>query len=677
MKRSTTIRPNCFAIPTGIVRSFVVLFFLTLSSGAFAQLKEKIDSLHTAYVQAEADSAKCDILTQIAEEYRFINSDSSIAYVNKAKEIAQTLQSDYMDVDIAILNAIVLYEKGDYENSIRLLKEIDPLATKLGDKGYLLKMYQTYGNSYGLSNDHRQAIEYELKALDYAKELKDSMAMANLYINIGSDFHYIKEYAKGIEYCGNARQIYEKLGQDFYQGFALNNMSNYSNHLNDYQKALDYATEATKYWNEDNNERLMGYLYHNFGEAYKGLKNYSQSEKYYQKSIAIRQKNEDPKDRIITSNELAELYIAWNKLPNAYAIAEANYHLAKEKDFTREEQQSAELLATIYEKQGNLTQAVKYLKISQQLKDSLQTQEQAKEVLRLETKYETAEKENLILQQRAKITDHQLALKNRSLWIFGLVALAVIIGLIGFLLYKQQILKNIKQQKDHELKLALEKIESQNKLQEQRLSISRDLHDNIGAQLSFIVSAIDTIKYYITGNNDQLTNRLDNIGTFAKETIRELRDTIWAMNRPSISIADLKLRTANFIESANKATTHTTLSFADKVENDKDLLFNSKTGMNIYRILQEAVNNALKHAEATRISISFARQGDTLQMQVEDNGKGFDTLEMYEGNGLQNMRNRAEALGGTLHITSEKGHTRVIFRFPLQEMSDKQNDTAT
>lgn len=116
-------------------RYLVVLLFLTLSSGAFAQLKEKIDSLHTAFVQAEADSAKCDILTQIAEEYRFINSDSSIAYVNKAKEIAKTLQSDYMDVDIAILNAIVLYEKGDYENSIRLLKEIDPLATKLGDKG--------------------------------------------------------------------------------------------------------------------------------------------------------------------------------------------------------------------------------------------------------------------------------------------------------------------------------------------------------------------------------------------------------------------------------------------------------------------------------------------------------------------------------------------------------------
>src|SRR5690606_27645203 len=141
-----------------------------------------------------------------------------------------------------------------------------------------------------------------------------------------------------------------------------------------------------------------------------------------------------------------------------------------------------------------------------------------KQLNELTIQYETAEKENLILTQRAKITDHQLALKNRNFWIFGLVTLAVIIGLIGFLLYKQQVLKNIKQQKDNELKLALEKIETQNRLQEQRLAISRDLHDNIGAQLSFIVSAIDTIKYYATDKNDQLTNKLGNIGTFAKET---------------------------------------------------------------------------------------------------------------------------------------------------------------
>src|SRR5690606_24543085 len=179
-------------------RYLVIMLFLTLSTGAFAQMKEKIDSLHREVLQANTDLARCEILSHIAEEYRFVNSDSSMVYVEKAKEIAKTLQSDDMEVNIGILNAIVLYEKGDYKSSINQLKEIDTLATLLDNKRYLLKMYQTYGNSYGLSNDHRQAIEYELKALDYAKELDDSLAMAHLYINIGSEFHYIKEYAEGI-----------------------------------------------------------------------------------------------------------------------------------------------------------------------------------------------------------------------------------------------------------------------------------------------------------------------------------------------------------------------------------------------------------------------------------------------------------------------------------------------
>ncbi len=650
-----------YRVVFSIMKSTMVLVFLLLSLGASAQLKERIDSLHNEVVKASSDSAKCDILIQIAEEYRFVNSDSAILYVDKAKAAASQLKSDYLTVNIAIQNAIILYEKGDYENSISQLQEIDSLVTELDDKRYLLKVYQTYGNSFGLSNEHRKAIEYELKALDYAKALKDSMAMAHLYINIGSDFHYIREYQKGIEYCNNARQIYAKLGHDFYQGFALNNMSNYSNHLKDYRKALEYATEASLYWNETNNERLMAYLYHNYGKAYKGLKDYSQSEKYYLKSVAIRKKNEDPKDLCITNNELADLYVQWDRLSAALSLAQRNYSMAKEKSFTREEQQAASILATIYERKGNLEQTVNYLKINQQLKDSLQTIEQAKEVLRLQTKYQNAEKENLILQQRNKITANQLALKNRNFWIFGLSSLTVIIGLIGFLLYKQQVLKNIKQQQENEMRLTLEKIENHNKLQDQRLAISRDLHDNIGAQLTFIISAIDTIKYYIKGKDERLIGKLENIGVFAKETIQELRDTIWAMNKSGITIMDLQTRIANFIEKAEQSLRDVTISVFIDDGVSSDLAFTALQGLNIFRIIQEAINNALKYAEARHILIRIQKEAD-IRFIISDDGKGFQEKDEEQGNGLLNMRKRALELGHELVLQSEPGKgTSIAF----------------
>src|SRR5690606_23893213 len=140
-----------------------------------------------------------------------------------------------------------------------------------------------------------------------------------------------------------------------------------------------------------------------------------------------------------------------------------------------------------YEAKGDYKQANTYLEKHIAAKDSLFVSEKAREMLNLKEKYETAEKEKQILAQQAEIAVHRLALTNRNFWIFGLVALTGGIGLIGFVLHKQAMLQNIKLQKYYELQLALDKIETQNQLQEQRLAISRDLHDKISAQLSFLV----------------------------------------------------------------------------------------------------------------------------------------------------------------------------------------------
>src|SRR5690606_13651588 len=119
-----------------------------------------------------------------------------------------------------------------------------------------------------------------------------------------------------------------------------------------------------------------------------------------------------------------------------------------------------------------------------------------------------------------------------------------------------------------------------------------DLHDNIGAHLTFIISSIDTLKQFMANRDMKLSDRLGNMSSFAKDTIRELRDTIWAMNKSHISIEDLKLRIANFIGHANQATTDTTLSFADKAESSNGLFFNSKTGMETGLIRREAMKEA-------------------------------------------------------------------------------------
>ena len=254
------------------------------------------------------------------------------------------------------------------------------------------------------------------------------------------------------------------------------------------------------------------------------------------------------------------------------------------------------------------------------------------------------------MQKEAEAKQKNTTILVLSMLAFGLLA-------FGYLIYRQQKLKNIQQEQEFELQSAIAKIENQNKLQEQRLSISRDLHDNIGAQLTFIISSVDNVKYGFDIQNEKLNGKLTNISSFAKDTIVELRDTIWAMNTNEITYEDLEVRIHNFIEKAKEAKQEITFSF--KI--DKDLAtkkLSSVEGMNVYRTIQEAINNSLKYANAKNIKIEAKKEENQTKITITDDGIGFNETEIHYGNGLNNMKKRIKEIGGKLQITSsEKGTT--------------------
>jgi signal transduction histidine kinase len=296
-------------------------------------------------------------------------------------------------------------------------------------------------------------------------------------------------------------------------------------------------------------------------------------------------------------------------------------------------------------------------------------------IAQMNIEFETEKKQNEILKQRAQLAEKDLEVRRKNTFIFGSLGLAFLLGLLGYLLYNQQKLKNRQLQKESELKTALAKIETQNKLQEQRLRISRDLHDNIGAQLTFIISSIDNLKFGFTDMGEKLGNKLSGISAFTQQTIYELRDTIWAMNKESISFEDLQARIANFIEHAKSASENTEFSFNIDENVDENRVFSSVEGMNIYRIIQEAVNNALKYAAAETIEVNIERTDKKLKIEIADNGRGFDENTVQMGNGLNNMKKRAKEIGGQLDVVSiPKKATRVSLLLPIKKATAENRD---
>ena len=372
----------------------------------------------------------------------------------------------------------------------------------------------------------------------------------------------------------------------------------------------------------------------------------------YDKAIAIRIQRHDQSGIAENYAYYGDLYAAQNQNQNAILWYQKALKNAIKFRYTDLIQFSYKKIAENYEVLNNSGEALKNYKLYLQYRDSLLNKETNAKISELEVKYETKEKEKLLLQKEVES-------QKQKYLIIALAVFAFFISLIGYLIYRQQKLKNRQQVQEFQLKSAIVQIENQNQLQEQRLSISRDLHDNIGAQLTFIISSVDNIKYAFDIQNEKLDHKLQNISNFAKATIIELRDTIWAMNSNEITFEDLQIRILNFLEKAKAAKEEIDFKFTiDK--NLYDLKLNAVFGMNVYRVMQEAINNALKYANPTQIAIDVTKIEGKVSVKISDNGVGFDLKTVEKGNGLNNMQKRIEGIGGLFSMQSEVGSGTTI-----------------
>jgi two-component system, sensor histidine kinase LadS len=220
----------------------------------------------------------------------------------------------------------------------------------------------------------------------------------------------------------------------------------------------------------------------------------------------------------------------------------------------------------------------------------------------------------------------------------------IILLFLALLKRFQALLKNQRE------KLQME-LESQIRLQHERERISRDLHDNVGAQLSYIISNIDHIVE--TQNKDE--NRLDDVANTAKSAILNLRETIWAINNEQITVEDFYDRFKLYATNQVKNRPDIRLNFSENIVHNP--ILNPNQALNLYRICQESLNNALKYANARTLDV-FIQANDITYFKfcLKDDGIGFDLSHNTEGGyGLKNMKARAREIGADFYLQSELG----------------------
>ncbi len=211
------------------------------------------------------------------------------------------------------------------------------------------------------------------------------------------------------------------------------------------------------------------------------------------------------------------------------------------------------------------------------------------------------------------------------------------------------------------LKKQLLQLQIQQKVHEEKERISRDLHDNIGTQISALISGLDKIS--ITGKSEQA----EKLSDYARRTLDELRETIWALNTGSVDLETLKQKLEELVFNWRTAYPDISIELNSSFKTNENL--NPEQTLSYYRILQEAGTNALKHANCKCLTISLSHEKNKLFAILKDDGKGFDINYRKKGHyGLDNMKVRATMAQIAYDLKSELNQgTEIILTLSLPD----------
>ena len=238
----------------------------------------------------------------------------------------------------------------------------------------------------------------------------------------------------------------------------------------------------------------------------------------------------------------------------------------------------------------------------------------------------------------------------KELWFMVLSIITLVLLMIGLISF----IGFVKAKKQ----LRLEK--SEREINEERLRISKELHDNIGARLTHIISSLDVEMY----RNNENTTSIENINSFARDTMAQLRETIWAVSDKTIFFSEFVTRIEQYVDQINELASQRVL-FSQEVISDFEL--NPVQTINYYRIVQEAINNAVKYSKADEIGVRVFYEESDIVIEILDNGIGFDTKSTRFGTGLKGMKSRANEVGGLLEINSiEKEGTSITIKLKFK-----------
>ncbi len=655
MKHTTVFRKqgNLFKTNHSLMRNF---YFPCLAAMLicciFTSEAQNTDSLISAY-RNNKGYYDIDSLLSKGKVMMFSSPDKSLKLFEKILRIS-VKQGDKIKVadSYRAIGAYYMDIKGDIDKATYNYQTADSIYRKSRDKKAIegvACVYHCYGVIHQRQSDYLKSIEYYTKALHIFDSIGNETVRTKTLNNLATLYSFIKDNEKAEEYARECLKLSEKNKDDYLISTISNTLSSVLINQGKYAEVPALLSRSEAIAKSRNDNYILGLVNLNYG-AYHLFhrKDYPKAIRYYIMAISNADKigNEFEKMRAITN--LSESYLL-NKQPKEAKQA-AYIALALSEKYISDDikQRILTVLAKTEASEGEFESAYSHLLQSFELKDSVLSESNGRNISLLEAKYQAEKKEMRISALE----------KEKKLFLLISLFIALILLLLALIFYflnksiKKQ--KQLAEQKIIQLEKEKQLVATQAVLEgetAERSRLARDLHDGLGGMLSAVKLNLFDMKQGVFIEAEDVS-RFNKVIEMLDNSMQELRRVAHNMMPESLSRYGLKVALEDFCSSFGNVHFY---FFGEEKRIEKSI------EIALYRTVFELVNNSVKHAEAENINVQIVQQTDRISINVQDDGKGFNTEENLKGAGLQNIRNRINSVGGTINFLSSKDQGTEIF----------------
>lgn len=631
-----------------------------------------------------------DAKTGPAEVYRRLSREAAndpqkaLVYARKALALSQAEEHATSFPDDHYLIAAAFKHLGQFDSSLYYYKLC--LKERQAAKADPLLQAEAL-NGIGIINCQRgvfsEGLAYFTKAQKIYEALKDSVALAKGLNNIANVYYSLDQSERALEYYKKSLAIRLKLGEEQLINSSRVNIANLCVASGQYDTAKYYYNIALEEAKRRSSKEDMAIIKTRLGVMHGEKGEFKECILQVKDALELYRELKDEFGAMGALCDLGTYYNEAGDYDQAIAVSKEALLYAEKMDAKSQLCEITEAISLAYEKKGDYKIAYEYLVKHLNYYTAVQRQEISDKVTELQQRFEVSEKEKKLNELNAERTERELELyrkKNQVNYILFIAAAAIL--LLSFFYYryilKQKNIRLKQEQERHEERIqAIEekrilREKQQNELlhviinvqEEERRKIAVDIHDGLGQLLSGIKMNLQ-LALSDTSIAPKTEEILKNIFELNNESITESRSI--ASDLLPYNIKDFGLVTA--IKNLCYKNNQLHISNINFYSNDVPRKLPEQIEITMYRIAQELMNNALKHAKASEIFVQlFFREGKLI-LQVEDNGLGFSVAEAANKSnsmGLKNIDIRVKLLSGHLEMDSVPGKgTTTLVEFSI------------